>query len=118
MIAGALAVGVPCLWWTVNLWGAVGATAVWVLHGVSDITLGLWLMHKRLLPGELIFWYRKVIFLPFLIIFPFVLLWRWAMPVETGRVSTIIWLGSMSMSLLPILIAFARYNLYNARSTA
>lgn len=74
MMLGALVVGVPSLWWTIGLWGAAGATAVWVLHGVSDATLGLWLMHKRLLRGELVSWCRAVILPPLLVTLPLVAL--------------------------------------------
>ena len=109
MIAGALVIGIPCLWWTINFWGTVGATVIWVLHGVSDITLGLWLMHRRLLPGELAAWYHIVLLRPLIFCFPIVGLSRWLMPSEMSRVSTIVWLGVTSISTLIILSVFTRF---------
>ena len=113
MIAGALGIGIPCLWWTIKIWGTAGATMIWLLHGISDVTLGLWLMHKRLLPGELSIWYRSVIILPLLICLPLVVLSRWAMPVAISRVSIVIWLGVISFSIMIILFAFMQYNYHN-----
>src|SRR2546422_1800849 len=49
MIAGALVLGAPIMVWAIRTLGTVGATTVWVLHGMSGITLELWLMHRRLL---------------------------------------------------------------------
>src|SRR5439155_1003263 len=56
MIAGALVVGAPIMVWAIRTVGTVGATTIWVLHGVSIITMGLWLMHRRLLIGEMVTW--------------------------------------------------------------
>jgi len=64
MIIVPLIIGLPCLWWAIINWGTPGATIVWVMHGISDVTIGLWLMHRRLLKGEFINWYRKVILPP------------------------------------------------------
>jgi len=105
MIAGALSIGVPCLWWTIKHWGAVGATAVWVLHGVSDVTLGLWLMHKRLLPGELHEWYRIVVLRPLLFCLPIVGLSWWSMPTDMNRLSIAAWIGVTSLlTILSLLV--------------
>src|SRR5207249_2572922 len=59
MMLSALLLGAPLMVWAIYSYGVVGATAVWVLHGVSDITLGLWFMHRRLLIGQLLDWYRS-----------------------------------------------------------
>ena len=93
MMLGALAIGVPSLWWTIGIWGAAGATAVWVLHGVSDATIGLWLMHKRLLRGELASWYRAVILPPALLALPLVGASWFLQPEGLGRWANAIWLG-------------------------
>ena len=100
MIAGALCLGGPSLFWTINKWGAAGATAVWVLHGVSDVTLGLWLMHKRLLPGEFMFWYRRVVLPPFFCSLPIVWLSWWLKPSGLDSWSNAAWLGITSLFLI------------------
>jgi O-antigen/teichoic acid export membrane protein len=111
MIAGALGAGVPCLWWAIENWGAVGATTVWVLHGLSDITIGLWLMHRRLLPGELNEWYRTVILRPLLFCLPIVGLSWWSMPSTMTRWAVAGWLTATCM-----LMAFGFYLFSKFRS--
>lgn len=93
MISGALVAGAASLWWTIGRWGAAGATFVWILHGVSDLTLGLWLMHRRLLPGELGFWWRTVVLPPILCCVPVAALSRLVMPHGLGRWSIAAWLA-------------------------
>jgi O-antigen/teichoic acid export membrane protein len=100
MIAGALVLGAPSLLWTIKYWGTVGATAVWVLHGVSDVTLGLWLMHKRLLSGEFVLWYRTVVLPPLLCSLPIVGLACWLMPSDLESWSIAVWLGITSLLVL------------------
>ncbi len=93
MIAGALGLGIPILLWTIRNWGTEGATVVWVLHGVSDVTLGLWLMHRRLLTGEFVQWYRNVVLPPLLCSLPIVGLSWWLLPSELKGWSIAGWLG-------------------------
>lgn len=100
MITGALCLGVPSLFWTIKHWGTAGATAVWVLHGVSDVTLGLWLMHKRLLPGEFVFWYRTVVLPPLLCSLPIVGLSWWLIPSGLNSWSSAAWLGITSLLVI------------------
>ena len=117
MIAGALGVGVSSLWWTIHRWGTVGATVAWVLHGVSDVTLGLWLMHRRLLPGEINAWYRTVMLPPFLCTLPIVGLSWWLIPSNLKSWSIGVWMGITG--LLVIMSTFVVMNLKssNAGST-
>ena len=68
MMAGAVIVGTPiAIFYSIPHYGTLGATIIWLLHGISDITLGLWLMHKRLLRGEFFKWYITIILPPTLI---------------------------------------------------
>ncbi len=108
MIAGALAVGAASLWWTIRQWGTVGATSVWVLHGVSDLTLGLWLMHRRLLPGELGHWWRVVVLPPLLCCVPIVGVSSLTMPPELGRWSVALWLGVTGLLAMASLLLLWR----------
>jgi len=93
MIAGALVLGVPIMVWAIRTLGTVGATTIWVLHGMSGITLELWLMHRRLLVGELVAWFRVVVLAPLLLTLPIVALAWWAMPTDLGRWTSLMWVG-------------------------
>ncbi len=104
MIAGALCLGALSLFWTIKYWGAVGATFVWVLHGLSDVTLGLWLMHKRLLSGEFVLWYRTVVLPPLLYTSPIVALSWWLIPSDLKTWSIVAWLGVTGLLVLMSLI--------------
>lgn len=94
MIAGALVLGAPVMVWAIVAYGTVGATTVWVLHGVSGITLGLWLMHRRLLVGQQFEWYRTVLLPPVAITLPLVGLAWWTMPAGLGRWTSLLWVGA------------------------
>lgn len=93
MIVGALLLGVPSLLVATRLWGTAGAAVVWVIHGVSDVTLGLWLMHRRLLVGEFVLWCRTVLLPPLLCSLPIIGLSWWLMPVGLGIRSSAAWVG-------------------------
>jgi O-antigen/teichoic acid export membrane protein len=93
MIAGALAAGTPAMVWSIGVFGAVGAATVWVVHGVSDATLGLWLMHRKLLIGELTAWYRAVALPPAAASAVVAGLSWWLMPHGLGRWSGLLWAG-------------------------
>ncbi len=105
MIIGALGIGLPCIGGAIHLWGTVGATAAWVLHGLSDSTLGLWLMHRRLLPGEMMKWYRAVVGPPLLVALPIVGLSRWLKPAGLGRWSVAAWIAATAFLAAASLLA-------------
>jgi O-antigen/teichoic acid export membrane protein len=106
MLAGAVCLGAPSLFWTIKHWGAPGATAVWVLHGLSDLSLGLWLMHRRLLQGELWIWYRSVLLPPLLCSVPLVGLSWWLIPPGLSNMASVAWLAVTSLLVLSGPIAF------------
>ena len=70
MILFALIIGIPAVVLATNKYGAIGGTFIWVFHGFSELTVGLWIMHKRILIGEFLIWYKKVIFIPLIIAIP------------------------------------------------
>ena len=109
MILAALGLGLPCLFWAIGRWGAPGAACVWVLHGLSDLTLGLWLMHRRLLIGEILGWYRAVILPPLLFSLPIVWLSRFLMPAGLGRWATGAWLGVTGLAVVSGLLAYTKF---------
>jgi O-antigen/teichoic acid export membrane protein len=115
MIAGALGIGVPLLWWAIENWGTVGGTTVWVLHGISDITLGLWLMHRRLLPGELNEWYRTVLLMPLIFCLPIIGLSWWLMPAAMSRWSAAGWLTTTCMLMAFSICFFSKFGNFRFR---
>ncbi len=100
MIAGALVLGSPAMVWAIRTYGTAGATVVWVLHGVSDITLGLWLMHRRLLIGGLLEWYRSVLLMPLLISLPVVGLSWWLIPHGLSNWLSLCWIGATGLVVI------------------
>ena len=106
MIAGALVLGAPIMVWAIRTLGTVGATTVWVLHGTSDITIGLWLMHRRLLVGELLEWYRVVLLPPLVLALPLVGLSWWAMPRDLGRWASLGWVGATGFVVIACALVF------------
>jgi O-antigen/teichoic acid export membrane protein len=74
MILFALISGIPLVIFTTAKFGVIGGTVIWVIHGFSELTFGLWLMHKRILIGQLGLWYKKVIIMPLSIALPITLL--------------------------------------------
>jgi hypothetical protein len=100
MIFGALCVGTPAMVWTIGHWGTPGAAALWVLHGVTDLTLGLWLMHRRLLTGDLVRWYLAVVMPPLFCGLPIVGASWWMMPMGLTRWWSLGWLFLTGLAIL------------------
>ena len=93
MIAGALMVGAPLMVLAIQTYGVAGATVVWVLHGTSGLTIELWIMHRHLLVGDLLRWYRTVLLPPLLITAPIVAIsWR-IMPDTLSRWPGLVWIA-------------------------
>lgn len=74
MILFTLIIGIPLVIFMTAKLGAIGGTIIWVIHGILELTLGLWLMHKRILVGQLGMWYKKVILIPLSISLPITML--------------------------------------------
>ncbi|HEY3274286.1 MAG TPA: oligosaccharide flippase family protein [Methanocella sp.] len=81
--------------------GAVGAAAMWVLLNVGYVTCGMYLMHRRLLKGELARWYATDLGVPLAgaILVPLVALLFY--PGDMSRLSTFAFLAILlAVSLL------------------
>jgi O-antigen/teichoic acid export membrane protein len=115
MILGAIVVGVPLMIWAIRAYGAVGATTVWVIHGLSDITLGLWLMHRRLLIGQLLAWYRSVPLPPLLVSIPLAYVSFWLLPSGMNRWITLCWIIATGLVLVVVILCIP-YALRASRS--
>jgi O-antigen/teichoic acid export membrane protein len=97
MMSGSILVGVPLIVLAVPTLGIAGATAVWLVHGLSEITLGLWLMHRRLLAGDLLRWYRTVLLPPLAIAGPLIALSGWLLPPGLGRWTALAWVAATAV---------------------
>jgi O-antigen/teichoic acid export membrane protein len=109
MMAGSIVVGVPLIVLAVPTLGIAGATAVWLVHGLSDITLGLWLMHRRLLKGDLKRWYLTVLLPPLLSAGPLVAVAWWLMPTDLGRWTGLVWSAAGGLFAITAAFAVRRY---------
>lgn len=92
MIFGSILIGLPIMLLAIHFFGIIGGTVAWLIHGFSDVTLGLWLMHRRIFKGELIKWYRTVIIPPVLIIVPITYLSFVLKPHDLGRFENLAWI--------------------------
>jgi len=100
MMTGALLVGTPLMLWTIRVFGSPGAALVWVLHGVSDLTLGLWLMHRRLLLRDYLPWFLHVILPPLVLSVLVVGISWWAMPTGLGRWACLGWFCATGLTIV------------------
>lgn len=103
MIAGALILGTCLLVPAIRLWGTPGATLVWVIHGLSGLTLELWLMHRRLLKGQLVRWLRTTLALPLLVSLVVSSGALAVMPYGLGRWGGFVWALGTGVAILVIL---------------
>lgn len=103
LMALSLALGVPCALIAVNQFGAVGGTSLMLVHGLVEITFGLWLMNRVMFHGENLKWYRRVLMLPLLVSLPFVALSRIGMPETLNRLGLVLWIGATGLLLLACL---------------
>jgi O-antigen/teichoic acid export membrane protein len=109
MMAGSILLGVPLIVLAVPAFGIAGATAVWLLHGLSELTLGLWLMHRRLLRGELLSWYRSVLTVPLLTAGPLIAAASWLMPADAGRWTGLAWTAAAGLLAFAFVFAVQRH---------
>jgi len=70
----------PLIYFMSVKYGGVGAAIVWVIFNALYILVGLSLMHRRLLRGELLRWYHLDIGQPLLAAAAVGGVWKWLMP--------------------------------------
>lgn len=54
----AVLIVVPATWWLARVYGAFGAASMWAVLNLGYVTIAVPLMHRRLLRGEMVSWYR------------------------------------------------------------
>lgn len=57
--AVSLVLGLPLCLWAVHHYGMLGAATPWLLGNLISVIIGIPLMHRRLLPGQVLRWYIK-----------------------------------------------------------
>jgi O-antigen/teichoic acid export membrane protein len=57
--AASLLLGIPLCIWAVQHYGITGATLPWLFANLASIAIGVPLMHRRLLRGEMTVWYLR-----------------------------------------------------------
>ena len=55
----AVLVVVPATWWLAGRYGALGAASMWAALNLGYVAIAVPLMHRRLLEGEMVSWYRR-----------------------------------------------------------
>ncbi len=108
MMAGSVIIGGILMFFAIRYFGIIGGTLVWLTHGISEITLGLYLMHRKLLTGELFRWYLTVLIPPLLLALPFSYITHILKPDYLNRVETFMWFG-VSGLILVIIITLTFY---------
>jgi len=78
--AFAVLVIVPAILWATPKYGAIGAAWVWVGLNAFYGTIGIYFVHRRLLPTEKWRWYRQDIAMPLIAATATAALLRWATP--------------------------------------
>lgn len=57
--ATSLLIGIPFCLWAVHEHGTAGAALLWLLANLASVLIGIPLMHRRLLRGEMATWYWR-----------------------------------------------------------
>ena len=102
MMLLSLLISIPVILFSIPFFGLFGASFIWMIHGILDITLGLWLMHKVFLKGKLKKWYLEIFIPPFLIAVPVVLVSHELMPADLNRINTFIWVSCTSFFIFAV----------------
>ncbi len=91
---------VPAICLVVPAYGALGAAWAWVTLNAGYLTLGIPLMHQRLLRSEKWSWYRNDVACPLAAAGVTALLFRWMMPHGLGRLTELAALAIISGCVL------------------
>jgi len=91
----------PLIYFMSIRYGGVGAATVWVILNSLYILVVLYLMHRRLLQGELGRWYHRDVGQPLIAVATIGALWNWFMPTFESE-----WLRVLNMALA-LIVMFA-----------
>lgn len=91
---------VPAIWWLGSEFGALGAATVWAALNLAYVVVGVPLMHRRLLRGELSPWFRRDIIPPAITAIGFAGALRLATSVPSNRLQGILALAIIGIITL------------------
>ena len=100
MNAASLLLGIPFCLWAVPRFGISGAACVWLLTNLASVVIGIPLMHRRLLRGEMARWYLHDVFPPFLAASVAAVVLDWLLPPLPRSIAGIAWLAFASLMTL------------------
>lgn len=107
MLFLAIIIGSPLMIIIIKEYGVVGATTVWVVHGVIEIMVSPYLMHKKILTCKLKEWLVKIILKPFFITFTVTFIFSFLTPKDINSFFMLAWIG---FTTIVILITMYWYN--------
>lgn len=94
--AASLLLGAPFCLWAVHQYGTVGAALLWLLANLASVSIGIPLMHRRLLHGEMAAWYLRDNLPPILAALATALVVGTVLPPVSRSLSSMLWLGVAS----------------------
>jgi len=94
----AIIVMLPALILAVDLYGASGAAAIWLLLNAGSIVFGLMLMHRKVFRGELSYWLVADFGLPSLTSLGVIGIFWLALPDSFGGFGQVIWIMLAGMA--------------------
>jgi len=115
----ALILGIPFCIWAVARYGIDGAAFMWFVTNLGFVAVGIPLMHRRLMRGEIANWYLTDILPPFVAASAIALAARWLTPPLTRDFTGLFWLAAVSaVTLLVAALATAPVRAYLRRQLA
>lgn len=98
--AASLLLGIPFCLWAVREHGTAGAALLWLLTNLALVSIGIPLMHRRLLRGEMATWYLRDNLPPILAALATALVIETVLPPVSRSLSGVLWLGFASGATL------------------
>lgn len=117
LMALALAIGMPIAALFVQHLGVQGGVAIMLVHGIVEITLGLFLMNRVYFPGENLRWYRSVLVTPLLVAGPLAWGVHQLMPNTATRLEATVWVALASVAVMSGMAFLHRDILTRRRTT-
>jgi O-antigen/teichoic acid export membrane protein len=96
----ALMVGIPFCIWAVAHHGITGAAWLWFATNLAFVTIGIPLMHRRLLRGEMARWYVRDVLPPAIAAATGTLLASWLLPAVSRSLNGVALLAMASVTAL------------------
>lgn len=93
----AVSVLVPAIFWVVPRYGAMGAAALWALLNAGYVSIGIHIMHSRLIPEEKWRWYGQDVVLPAATAGGWILISYLAMPPTLEKGAELAWIAASAV---------------------